>query len=187
MVAKNRLFADAKGIGRPSGIRQHAAMVHHHALGVAGGAGGKNGIGRIRIDHTATHRLQKLRLCLTGRQRFCAIHLAVIIQSGRVILVGLVTDQYRRLQGAQNLIHPLGGHFRIQHHIEVAAVQHPHQGHQTGCAPLHQHRHRAISISISGQRTAHGFGNVHHRLVVIAALLICKGGLPWQTCRSAFQ
>ena len=118
-------------------------MGYHNALWISGGAGGKDHIGRIHIQHLPPPGIQKSRVGLALQAVLYPKHRIVPQLFCQLPLLFLI-EHRSGLQLPQHPLHPGLGHFLVHGHIIAPTGQHPQHRRQGHNAPVRQYRHRTV-------------------------------------------
>ena len=141
LVGENLVFIEFKGLAPPLGEIDDGAMADQHALGHAGGAGGEDGVNRIRIDGATLPGLDFLGANGIIRQKILYVEYIAFPPDFLGQLVAPAGDQAFGTQSVNNQLHPLIGHLDVDGHIEAAGVGNAQEGFNDLHALVHVHQH----------------------------------------------
>ena len=142
LVGENLVFVKFEGLAPPLGEIDDGAVADQHALGYAGGAGGEDGVNRIRIDGAMLPSLDFLGAQGFGGQKILYVEYRAFPLDFLGQLVTPAGDQAFGTQSVDDQLHPLIGHLNVDGHIEAAGVGNAQEGLDDLYALVHVHQHR---------------------------------------------
>ena len=118
------------------------SIFQHTPFGYAGGAGGEDGVNRIRIDGATLPGLDfRSAYRVICQKILYVVHGAGLLNRFRQG-VAPAGDQAFGAQSIDDQLHPLIGHLNVDGHIEAAGVGNAQEGFNDLHALVHVHQHR---------------------------------------------